>query len=335
MKRHLKRIATITVVSAMLAAPVMAELETEPQMPESMEELWQMYTDLLDQYNDLLEKYKSLTVTEELSEDPVYIGTNDLYTIELQDAYITTATRDYIPADGNVFIVLHFFVRNTDLQKRGQFFNDFCFKSTVDGEKLSRPDAADVIPSFSGMLSYPEKYSEGDIIYEIPEDWQELVIIYDDGESEAIEIGPLTPDSSILHQEDIEYEEPGSVQIAVGPEKTEIEKMIRDRINSQYDETVIDALQINDNGGTDIVNDYIAIVRLTWNRSNSGDLSKTMLTMYSDDLAIMLDDECPNVQEVAIFWTVPYLKDTAKCSYHRVNGRMEDMSMSWGPSFGK
>ena len=65
MKKHLKRIATITIASALFAMPVMAELETEPQMPESMEELWQMYLDLMEDYKDLQAKYEELLLSIE------------------------------------------------------------------------------------------------------------------------------------------------------------------------------------------------------------------------------------------------------------------------------
>ena len=73
---------------------------------------------------------------------------------------------------------------------------------------------------------------------------------------------------------------------------------------------------INENAGTDELDDYVALVYLTWNVQNSPKTSKEMLDMYSSDLAAYLASECPNVSEVAIFWQVPYLTtNTSKWTY--------------------
>ena len=58
-----------------------------------------------------------------------------------------------------------------------------------------------------------------------------------------------------------------------------------------------------------------------------------MLKMYSDDLAATLANENDTVQEIAIFWTVPYLNDTAKCSYERVPDGFVVMDEMWGKAF--
>ena len=55
--------------------------------------------------------------------------------------------------------------------------------------------------------------------------------------------------------------------------------------------------------------------------------------MYSSDLALTVPEQCPNVQEIAIFWTVPYLKRSAKCSYERKNNEMYVMDMYWDSVF--
>ena len=68
-------------------------------------------------------------------------------------------------------------------------------------------------------------------------------------------------------------------------EKEQIEKILRERIEEEYYNTVIDGITVNDDLGTEKENDYIALVYLTWNTRNSGKLSKTVLKMYSEDLA--------------------------------------------------
>ena len=61
-----------------------------------------------------------------------------------------------------------------------------------------------------------------------------------------------------------------------------------------------------------------------------------MLNMFSQDLAAKLGKNYPNVQEVAIFWTVPYLSNSsniAKCSYERKGEGMYEMDIIWGSEF--
>lgn len=116
-------------------------------------------------------------------------------------------------------------------------------------------------------------------------------------------------------------------------EKEQIEKILSERIEEEYYNTVIDGITINDDLGTEKEDDYIALVYLTWNTRNSGKLSKTVLKMYSDDLAATLAEENNSVREIAIFWTVPYLNDKAKCSYERVSNGFRVMDEMWGGAF--
>ena len=48
-----------------------------------------------------------------------------------------------------------------------------------------------------------------------------------------------------------------------------------------------------------------------------------MLEMYSEDMAARMYQDLPEVQELAVFWTVPYLNNgNAKISFERVSGGM-------------
>ena len=93
-------------------------------------------------------------------------------------------------------------------------------------------------------------------------------------------------------------------------ETQKIEKILTDRITEQYTMTQIDRITINDDLGTEADGDYIALVYLTWDQKNTG-----------------------SVNEIAIFWTVPYLNDTAKCSYQRNGDGFVEMDMAWGKAF--
>lgn len=108
---------------------------------------------------------------------------------------------------------------------------------------------------------------------------------------------------------------------------------IRKRIKEKYSDTDITSIILNPDLGTDTEDDLIALVNLTWNVQNSGKTSKEMLLMYSNDLAATVANECPNIQEIAIFWDVPYLKDNAKCAYERKDNGMYEMDFVWGNAF--
>lgn len=116
-------------------------------------------------------------------------------------------------------------------------------------------------------------------------------------------------------------------------ETQKIEKILTDRITEQYTMTQIDRITINDDLGTEADGDYIALVYLTWDQKNTGKTSKKMLEMYSSDLAATLGEQNSSVNEIAIFWTVPYLNDTAKCSYQRNGNGFVEMDMAWGKAF--
>ncbi len=56
---------------------------------------------------------------------------------------------------------------------------------------------------------------------------------------------------------------------------------------------------------------------------NKGDTSKKMLDMYSSDMAVHVYEDLPEIQELAVFWTVPYLNNgSAKISFERKSNGM-------------
>lgn len=103
---------------------------------------------------------------------------------------------------------------------------------------------------------------------------------------------------------------------------TVIEALVRYRAGA-YDDVVIDSITINDHLGTDTPGDYIVLVYMTWNGQNSSATSKEVLKVYSDDLAASLYEGSDAVQEIAVFWTVPYQDNrNGKCAYERKSDGM-------------
>ena len=96
---------------------------------------------------------------------------------------------------------------------------------------------------------------------------------------------------------------------------------VRSHVSNNYEDSVVDDVAVNDD-----VHDKkgrVVLVNLTWNRNNSEATTKDMLSRYSDDLAAHLNDSFSSVNEVAVFWTVPYLNDkTFKYQYSRTDNGM-------------
>ena len=103
-----------------------------------------------------------------------------------------------------------------------------------------------------------------------------------------------------------------------------VEKKVQEYIDENYTHTSIDRITLNEDLGTEAEGDYIALVYLIWDQKNSGKTSQQMLDMYSSDMAARVYDDLPEIQEIAIFWTVPYLNNgQAKISFERIDSGMK------------
>lgn len=167
-----------------------------------------------------------------------------------------------------------------------------------------------------------------------------MLSAFDTGKSilNAVYITPAGTDYDVSSQwaksVDNPKKEDGAVSTKNYSASTEdtIKEKIKSRITGKYNSTDITEISVNQNAGTDELDDYVALVYLTWNVQNSPKTSKEMLDMYSSDLAAYLASECPNVSEVAIFWQVPYLTtNTSKWTYTRNGDNMylTDNMLGW------
>lgn len=117
-------------------------------------------------------------------------------------------------------------------------------------------------------------------------------------------------------------------------EYDKVKTQIKSYINANYTNTILDDLAVNDDLGTDADGDYVVLVNLTWNQKNTGKTSQEMLDMYSSDMAARIYQDMPEVQELRIFWTVPYLNDgTAKISFERKDNGMTYMDKVFDNNF--
>lgn len=135
---------------------------------------------------------------------------------------------------------------------------------------------------------------------------------------------PNTSDNNTNETSGEPEEETADSSISIEPiyEEGSLEKELQDYavkiITENYTYTDVESLTVNENLGTEEDGDYIILARLTWNQKNKASTSQDMLSMYSSDFAARIGMDQPSVNEVAIFWTVPYLNNAnAKWSYER------------------
>lgn len=92
-------------------------------------------------------------------------------------------------------------------------------------------------------------------------------------------------------------------------------------IASDYNGVIINKVTVNNDYSTDAANDHIVLIYCSWDIKNSKSSTKTMLCMYSDDLAASIASDHLDVNEISIFWDVPYLNTSAKNSYTCSDGK--------------
>lgn len=136
---------------------------------------------------------------------------------------------------------------------------------------------------------------------------------------------PSEPEPTQDPEPEPEPEETPAEVDPVQADKQEIEAAARQICEDNYTMTTISSLAVNENYGTDEDGDYVLLVYATWEQKNNPDLTKTVLTMYSEDFAARVGEDLEKVNEFAIFWTVPYYSETdtaVKFAYERSDGGM-------------
>lgn len=82
----------------------------------------------------------------------------------------------------------------------------------------------------------------------------------------------------------------------------------------------MDSLGVNENLGTDLNEDVIVLVDLSWSTKNTEKTTREMLEMYSDYLSASISSELADGSEIALFWNAEYTVLDIKHSYYIKNG---------------
>ncbi|MCC9087953.1 hypothetical protein [Bacillus pumilus] len=108
--------------------------------------------------------------------------------------------------------------------------------------------------------------------------------------------------------------------------KREAEYKIESIVEDNYKAASIEKIEINQDMSTDQDNKLIALVYLSFDFKNSAQTSYNMVEMFSDDLASKIGTDNNTINQIAVFWKVPYIdeKETvAKFSYERSGKQMK------------
>jgi len=107
--------------------------------------------------------------------------------------------------------------------------------------------------------------------------------------------------------------------------KSDVEYEIESIVEDNYTTASIEKIEINEDMGSDKPNKLIALVHLSFDVKNSAQTSYNMVELYSDDLAAKIGSENDTVNQIAVFWKVPYIdkhETLAKFSYERSGEHM-------------
>lgn len=136
----------------------------------------------------------------------------------------------------------------------------------------------------------------------------------------------ITLDNTISEEEKVKQEEVEE-QITKNTQDVytnEIEQIVNSiimrELSGNITNTTLESLRINENLGTDSNEDVIVLADLSWSTKNLEKMTREMLEMYSDHLAVNLSSQLADGSEIALFWKAEYTGLNIKHSYYIKNG---------------
>ncbi|EOW9530430.1 hypothetical protein ACO11K_004252 [Bacillus cytotoxicus] len=118
-----------------------------------------------------------------------------------------------------------------------------------------------------------------------------------------------------------EKQEPNNKQLDKSNIENEAESIVKDLMSIS-----VKKIEVNENLGTDNPDDYILLLYLSFDAKNTKQTTKEMIEMYNNEIGAKVGKSLNNVQELAIFWEVPYHQkdiNLAKANLERVGDKMK------------
>lgn len=228
--------------------------------------------------------------------------------VATQEAEIETAINEKLKDSGSTVWSVHISDSDISISFKYGTGNNFANECTAAVSVLES------LPEFEDIKYKIYKYSSS---YDILYSWDNTECFHDYRNEEVHIIENISLDQLA----NLEFNSNSSslaetTRYTVLTDEDYIQANLRSYV-SDYDYTTVDSITINDDAGTDTPDDYIALVNLTWSQKNSQETTEKMLDMYSQDMAARIYKDSSNVQEICIFWNVPYLNASAKWSFER------------------
>lgn len=222
--------------------------------------------------------------------------------VATQEAEIETAINEKLKDSGSTVWSVHISDSDISISFKYGTGNNFANECTAAVSVLES------LPEFEDIKYKIYKYSSS---YDILYSWDNTECFHDYRNEEVHIIENISLDQLA----NLEFNSNSSslaetTRYTVLTDEDYIQANLRSYI-SDYDYTTVDSITINDDAGTDTPDDYIALVNLTWSQKNSQETTKKMLDMYSQDMAARIYKDSSSVQEICIFWTIPYLNASA------------------------
>ena len=233
--------------------------------------------------------------------------------VATQEAEIETAINEKLKDSGSTVWSVHISDSDISISFKYGTSNNFANECTAAVSVLES------LPEFEDIKYKIYKYSSS---YDILYSWDNTECFHDYRNEEVHIIENISLDQLA----NLEFNSNSSslaetTRYTVLTDEDYIQANLRSYV-SDYDYTTIDGITINDDAGTTAPDDYIALVNLTWSQKNSQETTEKMLDMYSQDMAARIYKDSSNVQEICIFWNVPYLNASAKWSFERGSNGM-------------
>ena len=233
--------------------------------------------------------------------------------VATQEAEIETAINEKLKDSGSTVWSVHISDSDISISFKYGTGNNFANECTAAVSVLES------LPEFEDIKYKIYKYSSS---YDILYSWDNTECFHDYRNEEVHIIENISLDQLA----NLEFNSNSSslaetTRYTVLTDEDYIQANLRSYV-SDYDYTTIDGITINDDAGTTAPDDYIALVNLTWSQKNSQETTEKMLDMYSQDMAARIYKDSSNVQEICIFWNVPYLNASAKWSFERGSNGM-------------
>lgn len=152
--------------------------------------------------------------------------------------------------------------------------------------------------------------------------------MFDEDEPETQEKEPETEE--VVQQEEEPNEEPAPEE----SREDDIEVTTR-VLAAGYEDVSLSDIRINEDAGTG--EGYIVLADLSFDGKNWAKTTKEKINEYSNDLGARLADE-EDVNEVTVFWKVPYLQETgniAKYNMQRQGDKMQIKEEHFDPNIFK